>query len=100
MEGINREKGIFLVMMVIFLLSMTMIASAQELTIAVIPLSLGHPWWVRCGEGAMKAGEELGINIIYTAPEKKMPPNNWIILTTKLIKALMPFFWQQLMPKP
>jgi len=65
------KKGIFLVIMVVFLLSTMMIASAKDLTIAVIPLSLGHPWWVRCEEGAKQAGEELGINIIYTAPEKE-----------------------------
>lgn len=47
------------------------IAEEEAYTIAVIPLSLGHPWWVRCGEGAMKAGEDLGIEIIYTAPDKE-----------------------------
>jgi len=65
------KKSIFFVLIMVFLLSITMIANAQELTIAVIPLSLGHPWWVRCEEGAKIAGEELGINIIYTAPEKE-----------------------------
>lgn len=48
-------------------------AQAQDdgITIAVIPLSLGHPWWVRCEEGAARAAEELGINVIFTAPERE-----------------------------
>jgi rhamnose transport system substrate-binding protein len=44
-------------------------AQDEERTIAVIPLSLGHPWWVRAEVGAMRAGEELGIEVIFTAPE-------------------------------
>jgi ABC-type sugar transport system substrate-binding protein len=40
-------------------------------TIAVIPLSLGHPWWVRAEEGAQRAAEELGIEVIFTAPERE-----------------------------
>lgn len=43
----------------------------NEITIAVIPLSLGHPWWTRCGLGAEKAGEDLGIEVIFTAPDKE-----------------------------
>lgn len=44
-------------------------AAADQLTIAVIPMSLGNPWWVVCEEGARKAAEDLGIEVIYTAPE-------------------------------
>lgn len=47
---------------------------AQEKTvdsIAVIPLSLGHPWWVRAEEGAKRAAEELGIEVVFTAPERE-----------------------------
>lgn len=40
-------------------------------TIAVIPLALGHPWWVRAEEGAMRAAEELGIEVVFTAPERE-----------------------------
>lgn len=49
-------------------------ASAQDKnvdTIAVIPLSLGHPWWVRAEEGAKRAAEELGIEVVFTAPERE-----------------------------
>jgi ABC-type sugar transport system substrate-binding protein len=43
--------------------------AAEAYTIAVIPLSLGHPWWVRCEFGAQEAGNDLGIEIIFTAPD-------------------------------
>lgn len=49
-------------------------AIAQDKTvdsIAVIPLSLGHPWWVRAEEGAKRAAEELGIEVVFTAPERE-----------------------------
>lgn len=46
--------------------------AAQEVdSIAVIPLSLGHPWWVRAQEGAQRAAEELGIEVVFTAPERE-----------------------------
>jgi rhamnose transport system substrate-binding protein len=40
-------------------------------TIAVVPLSLGHPWWVRAEEGAKRAAQELGIEVVFTAPERE-----------------------------
>ena len=40
-------------------------------TIAVVPLALGHPWWVRAEEGAKRAAEELGIEVVFTAPERE-----------------------------
>ena len=49
-------------------------ATAQDKTvdtIAVIPLALGHPWWVRSEEGAKRAAEELGIEVVFTAPERE-----------------------------
>lgn len=49
-------------------------ATSQEKkidSIAVIPLSLGHPWWVRAEEGAKIAAKELGIEVIFTAPERE-----------------------------
>lgn len=48
--------------------------AAQDKTvesIAVIPTLLGHPWWVRAEEGAKRAGEELGIEVVFTAPERE-----------------------------
>jgi ABC-type sugar transport system substrate-binding protein len=71
-----KEKlRVWLVVLLVFTTAFTVFAGGQkeekdeDMTIAVIPLSLGNPWWVKCEEGAMKAGEDLGINIIYTAPE-------------------------------
>lgn len=55
-------------------LGATLPATSQEKkidSIAVIPLSLGHPWWVRAEEGAKIAAEELGIEVIFTAPERE-----------------------------
>ena len=43
----------------------------EKYVIAVIPLSLGHPWWVRCEFGANEAGEEFGVDIIFIAPDKE-----------------------------
>jgi ABC-type sugar transport system substrate-binding protein len=45
-------------------------AAAKKLTIAVLPPFVGHPWFVRCELGARKAAEDLGINLVYTGPEK------------------------------
>lgn len=42
----------------------------KELTFAVIPMFVGHPWFDRCEYGAKMAAEELGINLIFTGPEK------------------------------
>jgi ABC-type sugar transport system substrate-binding protein len=40
------------------------------MTFAVIPMFLGHPWFVRCEMGAEKAANELGINYVFVGPEK------------------------------
>ncbi|MEG0580297.1 MAG: autoinducer 2 ABC transporter substrate-binding protein, partial [Niameybacter sp.] len=44
--------------------------AAKKLRIAVIPKLLGIPYFNGTGEGAMKAGEELGVEVIYTGPTK------------------------------
>lgn len=41
-----------------------------KMTIAILPMFVGHPWFVRCEVGAKKAAEELGINYVFTGPEK------------------------------
>jgi ABC-type sugar transport system substrate-binding protein len=41
-----------------------------EMTIAIIPMFVGHPWFVRCELGAKRAAEELGINYLFLGPEK------------------------------
>jgi len=42
----------------------------EEITIAVIPMFIGHPWFERAEYGARKAAEDLGINIEYVGPER------------------------------
>lgn len=44
--------------------------STEKLKIAVIPKLLGIPYFNGTGEGAVKAGEELGVEVIYTGPTK------------------------------
>jgi ABC-type sugar transport system substrate-binding protein len=45
-------------------------AEKKQLTIAVLPMFTGHPWFVRCEVGAKKAAEELGIKYVFVGPEK------------------------------
>ena len=42
----------------------------KKLTIAIIPMFVGHPWFVRCELGAKKAAEELGINYLFLGPDQ------------------------------
>lgn len=41
-----------------------------KLKIAIIPMFVGHPWFVRCELGAKKAADELGIEYVFIGPEK------------------------------
>lgn len=38
------------------------------LTIVVMPKLVGIPYFTQTGEGALKAGEDLGVNVIYNGP--------------------------------
>lgn len=40
----------------------------DEMTIAILPMFVGHPWFVRCEMGAKKAAEELGIKYVFVGP--------------------------------
>jgi len=44
--------------------------AGKKMTIAIIPMFVGHPWFVRCELGAKRAAEELGINYLFLGPEK------------------------------
>ena len=45
-------------------------AEKKQLTVAVLPMFTGHPWFVRCEIGAKKAADELGIKYVFVGPEK------------------------------
>jgi ribose transport system substrate-binding protein len=45
--------------------------SGDKLTIAVIPKGTTHSYWKSVEAGARKAGEELGVNVIYKGPLKE-----------------------------
>lgn len=43
---------------------------AEKMSFAIIPMFVGHPWFVRCELGAKRAAEELGIDYVFLGPEK------------------------------
>jgi len=43
-------------------------AGDGEYTVVVMPKLVGIPYFTQTGEGAEKAGEELGVNVIYNGP--------------------------------
>ena len=44
---------------------------SEKLTIAVIPKGTTHVFWKSIHAGAVKAGKELGVNVIWIGPEKE-----------------------------
>lgn len=48
----------------------TQTSGEGEYTIAIMPKLLGIPYFTQTGNGALKAGEELGVKVIYTGPTK------------------------------
>lgn len=42
--------------------------SKESLTIVVMPKLVGIPYFTKTGEGALKAGKDLGVNVIYNGP--------------------------------
>ena len=62
-------------MLVIFVSAAFLFAAGQKeddgkLKFAIIPMFVGHPWFVRCEVGAQRAAEELGIEYVFVGPEK------------------------------
>lgn len=45
-------------------------AKDGKYTIAIMPKLIGIPYFTQTGEGAEKAGEDLGVEVIYTGPTK------------------------------
>lgn len=45
-------------------------ADGEKFKIAVMPKLVGIPYFTQTGEGAMQAGEALGVEVIYTGPTK------------------------------
>ena len=69
------KKGFIVIMAFILVATMVFGAGSQEMasdemTFAVIPMFVGHPWFERCEYGAKMAADELGIELVYLGPEK------------------------------
>lgn len=72
----GKKRILLVVLITVFVFGLAFAGGQAEkkddkITIAIIPLSMGHPWWVRAEEGAKEIGEKLGCEIIFTAPEKE-----------------------------
>ncbi|MCA9735100.1 MAG: substrate-binding domain-containing protein [Deferribacteres bacterium] len=61
----------------VFLLGIATIACGKkekqnkQLTISVIPKGTSHAFWQSVHAGAVKAGKELGVNVLWVGPEKE-----------------------------
>jgi ABC-type sugar transport system substrate-binding protein len=55
---------------------------------AIIPMFVGHPWFVRCEMGAKKAAEELGIDYVFIGPEKADTAKQLDIFTDQVNKGV------------
>jgi ABC-type sugar transport system substrate-binding protein len=67
------KKTILVLLALLFAAGLVFAAGGGEkkqLTIAILPMFTGHPWFVRCELGAKKAADELGIKYLFVGPEK------------------------------
>ncbi len=69
------KKFVLILLLLVFVASFGFSGSprekaAEEMTFAIIPMFLGHPWFVRCELGAERAADELGISYVFIGPEK------------------------------
>jgi ABC-type sugar transport system substrate-binding protein len=69
------KKFILILLLLVFVASFGFSGSPRDkagdkMTFAIIPMFLGHPWFVRCELGAKRAAEELGIDYVFIGPEK------------------------------
>ena len=61
------KKILSLIVVLAMVLSCTA-ALAEDMTVVVMPILVGIPYFNASETGALAAGEELGINVIYTGP--------------------------------
>src|SRR5437016_9843668 len=54
--------------LILSVICITVARAEQQLTIAVIPKGTTHVFWRSVESGAKKAGQELGVNIIWKGP--------------------------------
>jgi ABC-type sugar transport system substrate-binding protein len=59
-----------------------------KLNFAIIPMFVGHPWFVRCELGAQKAADELGIDYVFIGPEKADTAKQLDIFTDQVNKGV------------
>ncbi|HOV93919.1 MAG TPA: autoinducer 2 ABC transporter substrate-binding protein [Spirochaetales bacterium] len=64
----NRTQKFVAVLMVLLVTTGVAFAQAKKPTIVVMPKLVGIPYFNASETGAKKAGQDLGINVIYTGP--------------------------------
>ena len=67
------KRAILVLVLALFALTMVFAGGKPEgekMEFAIIPMFVGHPWFVRCELGAERAAEELGIDYVFIGPEK------------------------------
>jgi len=68
------KKAFLILVLALFAVSLGFSGAGKEaeekMEFAIIPMFVGHPWFVRCEIGAKQAAEELGINYVFIGPEK------------------------------
>lgn len=67
------KKVLLILVLVLVVAGLGFARGAKEpdgMKFAIIPMFVGHPWFVRCELGAKQAAEELGIDYVFIGPEK------------------------------
>jgi ABC-type sugar transport system substrate-binding protein len=67
------RRAILVLVLVLFAVTLGFAGGGREsdkMEFAIIPMFVGHPWFVRCELGAERAAEELGIDYVFIGPEK------------------------------
>ena len=87
-------KKVLIIMIGVLLVCGSVFAAGEQesgekkLEIAIVPMFVGHPWFVRCEEGAKKAAEELGIDYVFVGPEKADAAKQLDIFTDQVNKGV------------